>query len=380
MINLIKKIKTKSEDYFSLKKKIFLQMFLLMIGSLIGIWALYSTFWFGKIADPMVSFFQFVFQTDYNSALSIYQRLIRNNMEGIMLFAASVCFFLLFWFFLNWFTKYFGEINRGIDALIVRDGKEIHLSKEMKTMEVKLNFVRKTLEQQFDEIQAAEQKKDELIMYLAHDIRTPLTSVIGYLSLMEEMPNLTEEQRQKFLQITLSKASRLEILINEFFDITRYGKQGFSLSKEKIDLYYMLVQLVEESYPALNENNKQVEIKAKESCIVYADGEKLARVFQNMLKNAIFYSEENSTITIEAEQTTESTIIRFSNYGKTIPKEKLIYLFDKFYRMDEARQTHNGGAGLGLAIAKELVEMHGGTIGAESENNSTIFTIIIPIK
>lgn len=383
-------------NYSLLKRKIFWQMAALVLASVLGLWFLYAFFWMGKIADPMVALFQRLFGLSYQGALDLYQRLIRNHMSLIMGVASALCFFVLFYFFLNWFTRYFKEINEGIDALIPGgalrrfDGEEykapnehtlsqeIRLSKEMEPMEKKLNFVRNTLKQQFEEIKAAEEKKDELIMYLAHDIRTPLTSVIGYLSVMEEMPDLTEEQRKKFLQITLAKAKRLEELVEEFFDITRYGSQSFHASKQPVDLYYMLSQLAEEVYPVLEEKKKRLVIDADESLVVYGDGDKLARIFQNLLKNAIAYGKENSTVTIKAWETHEKTMIRFSNEGETIPEEKLKHVFDKFYRMDEARQSEKGGAGLGLAIAKELALLHKGTILAESRSGVTSFTVVLP--
>lgn len=131
-------------------------------------------------------------------------------------------------------------------------------------------------------------------------------------------------------------------------------------------------------YPLLTPDGKTVVISADENCKIYGDGDKLARVFNNILKNAITYSEPGSEIRIEASEEGEETVICFINRGQTISKREQEQIFDKFYRRDEARQTNSGGAGLGLAIAKELVEMHGGTIGVTSEEGVTAFTVRIP--
>ena len=224
-------------------------------------------------------------------------------------------------------------------------------------------------------------------MYLAHDIRTPLTSVIGYLSLLEEAPDMPIEQKAKYVHITLEKAIRLEGLINEFFEITRYNIQEIILENEKIDLYYMLLQMIEEFYPVLTEKGNKVILHSEEDVIIYGDSVKLARVFNNILKNAIAYSYKNTQIDIFVQEVlaTETEqlgkiLIKFQNQGKTIPKEKLSVLFDKFYRMDEARTSDTGGAGLGLAIAKEIVTMHGGKISAESEQERVSFVVELPIR
>ena len=216
-------------------------------------------------------------------------------------------------------------------------------------------------------------------MYLAHDIRTPLTSVIGYLDLLEEASDMPKEQQEKYIHITLEKALRLEKLINEFFEITRYNLQQIVLDKEPLDLSFMLMQLTDEFYPLLTSHGNTIELQAEEDLSVFGDSVKLARVFNNILKNAISYSYPNSPIKVCAGKREKDIIICFMNQGKTIPTEKLNAIFEKFFRMDEARSTNTGGAGLGLAIAKEIVTLHGGTINASSENELTTFTVTLPI-
>ncbi len=222
-------------------------------------------------------------------------------------------------------------------------------------------------------------RKNDLITYLAHDLKTPLTSVIGYLDLLEEAPDMPQAQREKYIHITLEKALRLERLINEFFEITRYNLQQIILEKETIDLSFMLMQLTDEFYPLLTSHGNTIELQAEDNLTVYGDSVKLARVFNNILKNAISYSYPNTSIRVFAGKREKDVFICFINQGKTIPQEKLNAIFEKFYRMDEARSTNTGGAGLGLAIAKEIVTLHGGTINASSENEMTTFNVSLPL-
>lgn len=369
----------KKDGYGRLKRKIFWQMIALISLSFFIIWFLYIYVFFGHIANFVVDVLGW-FGMSYEQALDYYTDVFRRNFEFFILIAALGCFFLLLRFFLNWFMKYFREIDAGMDALMDRKTEQIRLSEEIKPMEQKLTLVKETLAQQFADIETAEQKKDEMVMYLAHDIRTPLTSVIGYLKLMQEMPDLTEEQREKFLGIIMEKALRLEVLVNEFFDIARYSRQDISAEEEEIDLCYMVSQMAEEVYPSLQEAKKTVEISVPEECTVYGSSEKLARVFLNLLRNAIHYSLPDSAIRIQAKEREQETQISFSNPAEPMTQEQLAHIFEKFYRMDEARQTNKGGAGLGLAIAKELVELHGGTIVADYADGRMEFRVTLPQK
>lgn len=221
-------------------------------------------------------------------------------------------------------------------------------------------------------------RKNDLITYLAHDLKTPLTSVIGYLSLLDEIPEMPEKQRTKYTKITLDKAQRLEKLINEFFEITRYNLQQISIEKEMLDLSYMLLQMADEFYPILQAHGNTAELDVAENLTVMADSMELARVFNNILKNAVAYSSPNTPIKIQAKRKENHVQISFSNQGKTIPKQKLDSIFEKFFRLDDARASNTGGAGLGLAIAKEIITLHDGTISAASENNITTFTVTLP--
>ena len=248
----------------------------------------------------------------------------------------------------------------------------------------KLNHILRGKDRNHLQYEKAETLLKQNITSLAHDIRTPLTSVIGYLSLLEEAPDMPTEQKAKYVHITLEKANRLEQLINEFFEITKYNIQEIVLEKEEIDLYYMLLQMLEEFYPLLEEKGNRAVLHSDENVSICGDPAKLARVFNNILKNAVAYSDRNTQIDIFVEEVKtpqqEKMIITFRNQGKTIPKEKLESIFDKFYRLDADRNSHTGGAGLGLAIAKEIVTRHGGRILAESGNGQVTFRVELPAK
>ena len=363
-------------DYSKLYRKIILQM-LIIIAIAVALVVFLRLFTRGKFGDQIVSFFQYTFHIDFDVANRIYQYTIRNNLQNFTIIAITICFLVLLRYLLSQLSKYFDEINNVIDILIKGEDKEIELSPEMDSIADKLNALKRTLEKREQDAKLAEQRKNDVVMYLAHDIKTPLTSVIGYLSLLDEAQDMPMQQKAKYVHITLDKANRLEQLIDEFFEITRYNLQSITLTKKNIDLYYMLVQMTDEFYPQLAANGKRAVIHAPEDLTVYCDPDKMARVFNNILKNAAAYSEDNSIIDITANLSADVVSIIFKNAG-SIPKDKLATIFEKFFRLDDARSSETGGAGLGLAIAKEIIIQHGGQIYAESDNNYTMFTVELP--
>lgn len=222
------------------------------------------------------------------------------------------------------------------------------------------------------------QRKSDLITYLAHDLKTPLASVIAYLNLLIESPEITPEQRAKYTGIALDKAYRLEQLIGELFEIIRFNLQTISVNREKINLKLMLMQLADEFYAILLPDGKSIRVECEDGCILYGDSDKLARVFNNILRNAAAYSYENTVITVSVAHTAASTQIVFANVGDPIPEQKRSLIFEKFYRLDTSRSTQTGGAGLGLAIAKEIVDAHHGQISVESDSSGTRFLVTLP--
>lgn len=271
-------------------------------------------------------------------------------------------------------------INKMFQAYMI-DNKEIEndFVEENAELFTKMTSVKASVQRSEQMLKDEAARKNDLIVYLAHDLKTPLTSVIGYLSLLNELTDIPEKQRKQYINITLDKAIRLEKLINEFFDITRYNLQSIILEKEQIDLHYMLIQMTDEFYPILKRHGNTISLTADENLLIYGDPERLARVFNNILKNAVAYSYPNTEIQVSTELNGDNVNIYFRNKGKNIPRHKLDAIFEKFFRLDESRSTNTGGSGLGLAIASEIVTLHGGTITADSENELTTFCVTLPL-
>lgn len=375
-------MKREKTAFSKLKRKIFIKVLIYGVVAVVGSGFLISLLVNGFLKDPFgQGFIQFIMNSlnlDYETAWEIYYRIFHNNKQLFFEIAQFILLLILFYVAFNQITKYFDQISEGMDLLLEESKEEIVLSPEMDFMQKKMNQIKNTLETRAYEAREAEQRKNDLVVYLAHDIKTPLTSVIGYLNLLEEAPDMPQEQRAKYVGLTLEKAYRLEELINEFFEITRFNLQKIILYKERIHLVHMLQQMAEEFYPILIPQNKKVVIQGEEDLYLYADADKLARVFNNILKNAVSYSYNGSEILIEAKQTETNIVITFSNQGRPIPKEKLDTIFEKFYRLDSSRSSTTGGSGLGLAIAKEIVVAHQGKIFASSSMEQTVFTVILP--
>ncbi|WP_123609999.1 sensor histidine kinase [Mobilisporobacter senegalensis] len=368
-----------NKQYAKIIRRLYFQMLaVFLFAMIIGIGI--RTVGRGYIGNWILSIIQDQSNLNWYESAYIYQIYIRNNIEIIVMVTILFFFAILFRISLVWFTKYFDEIVYGVNQLVQENEEKIILSPELDFFEEKLNQVKdKLLERKLKSMEA-EKRKNELVVYLAHDIKTPLTSVIGYLNLLDEIPDMPCEQKEKYINITLKKATHLNMLINEFFDITQYNVQNITLDMVQIDLYYMLVQMADEFYPNLVPQGKKIIINADEDLIVYGDPNKLARVFNNIIKNAIAYSYENSNIEVVAKVQEDNIMITFINNGSTIPKEHINSIFRKFYRVDGSRSTATGGAGLGLAIAKEIVILHGGNITVESENSITKFIVSLPVS
>lgn len=275
---------------------------------------------------------------------------------------------------------YIDEVGKATEDLVNKDVEYIELPDELEEIQKRMNHLKRESEKNEKLAKENEEKKDELIVYLAHDIKTPLTSMIGYLSILDEIDDMPKKKQKNYISIALDKSYRLEDLINELFDVARFNSEKIVLEKEELNLNLMLEQIIDDFYPTLQEVNKSIKLNYDEPISINGDSDKLSRVFNNLIKNAISYSKEESEIVINLKKDNNNAIVEVINKGRQISKEKLSKIFDKFYRLDSARTSRTGGSGLGLAIAKDIIELHNGTIIAESNEEETTFRVTLPLK
>ena len=282
------------------------------------------------------------------------------------------------YFYISRPLRYLDEVVSAAGRLAVQADEPVVLPPAMLDTQNELNLVREKALNAAHAAKEAEQRKNDMIVYLAHDLKTPLTSVIGYLTLLRDEPQLSSELRARYTQIVLDKAERLEDLINEFFDITRFNLTTLELNLETVNLRRVLEQITFEFGPILAEKRMTWNLQLASDVRLACDPDKMERVLDNLFRNAVNYGYPDTEISVTMEQCDGCILVRVKNHGRTIPPEKLSHIFEQFFRLDAARSTSTGGAGLGLAIAKEIVELHGGTITAESADESVVFTVTLP--
>lgn len=314
---------------------------------------------------------------------SLIYRFLQFVAEYLPVFAGIT--FLTGWtvityFFISKPLRYLDEVVEATEQLIVPSTEPIILSSALSNTEIELNRVRERALDNIRTAKDAEQRKNDLVMYLAHDLKTPLSSVIGYLTLLRDEQQISDELRERYLSIASDKAEHLEDLINEFFEITRFNLSNITLEYSTVNLTRMLEQLTYEFKPMLLDKNLNFLLNAAPNLMLKCDVNKIQRVLDNLLRNAVNYSYENTSIKVEAEEISNNMCIRVINEGNTIPEEKLNRIFEQFFRLDTARSSSTGGAGLGLAIAKEIVELHHGKISADSSNDITCLEVTIPLS
>lgn len=317
-------------------------------------------------------------------------RTILQNTESsqtivVLLFVllGIVIFTVCFWLFQR---KSYDYINKVSDA--VRDISrgnldtrlEIEGDNEFSEMALNLNNMASDIAVLMDKERESERTKNELITNIAHDLRTPLTSIIGYLELLKLKPDLPEEQRIQYVDIAYTKSRKLQKLIEDLFGFTKltYGK--IAMKVERVDIVKLISQLVDEFYPNFMEKDLQWNLSSNvNSCEISADGGLIARLFDNLINNAIKYGADGKRIDVKIHANPETVTISVINYGKVIPEEELPHLFEKFYRVEQSRNKTTGGTGLGLAIAKSIVDMHDGDIRVESDLKGTRFIVTLKV-
>lgn len=227
----------------------------------------------------------------------------------------------------------------------------------------------------------AQNTKNELITNVSHDLRTPLTSIIGYLSLVDEDKYKDEVELRYYISIAYEKAKRLNILINDLFELTKMNNNYVKLRLSDIDIGEFLGQITAQSEYMIKKSNMEIRLKmCSEKMIVSGDGNKLLRVFENLISNSIKYGSEGKYLDVLLEKEQDMAVIKIINYGEEILSSDLPYIFDRFYRIEKSRNSSRGGSGLGLSIAKGIVELHKGKIRALSDSEKTTFEVRLPLK
>ena len=363
----------KSHDLNTFRRTLSRRIFLRFLGAvvlytialflLLGLaWLFYYTvgeqiFWFNQLAHTLFG-----------------------NVTGVLA-AAALALILgwvaLFFYYWNRTLRYLEDLVSATETVCVTQ-EQVSLPEELMEVERRLNDIQRTAQKNARAAQDAEQKKNDLVVYLAHDLKTPLTSVIGYLTLLTDESGISPELRQKYLSVALDRACRLEELINEFFDIARFSLVNLPLDPARIDLSLMLEQIVYEFQPMLREKHLSCKLSVPPSLVVLCDGNKIQRVFDNLLRNAVNYCYPNTEIVVIASQQDDGVRVQVLNHGAPIRQDKLDRLFEQFYRLDSSRDSHTGGSGLGLAISKEIVEQHGGTISAHCDGELISFSVTLP--
>lgn len=316
----------------------------------------------------------------------LVRHLSRDTLVSFMLVTviATICFFIIY--FLLFIKRIVKDMTYISDRIIdIADGKSdekiiIERQDEIGEIAGRINEMTEQINQLITTERDALQSNKDLIACVAHDLRTPITSVKGYLDLALDTKHYDLEQRQKYVRIAQTKANRLEYLIHDLFNYTKLTSGEITLHRSKIDLVQLVEQMVEEFYPLFQEEELECTTKYNISYLeMNMDGELIARAVQNLLSNAIKYGKDGKHVYVELECLEQEVQIRVTNYGLVIPEESIKHLFDKFYRVERSRNVKTGGTGLGLNIAQEIVHLHGGRIQVTSGASGTCFTIALPL-
>ncbi|WP_142413342.1 sensor histidine kinase [Hathewaya massiliensis] len=275
------------------------------------------------------------------------------------------------------YIEYISNSLREISKGDLEYNVEVKGYDELAILASDINYMEREIKEKIENERLAEKTKSELITNVSHDLRTPLTSVMGYMGLVKDKKYSSEEEREEYLNIAYNKAEKLKILIEDLFQYTKMNNQGLSLDKREIDINELIRQLIMELSPTAEEKNIEfLDNMGNKRVIINVDGDKISRVFENILSNAVKYSPSGEKISILCEDTSVSTIITVENLcGNGITKEELDKIFERFYRGDKSRNSDTGGSGLGLAIAKSIVDMHGGDIWANLNGDMVSFNV-----
>ncbi|MFD2328581.1 sensor histidine kinase [Cohnella sp. GCM10020058] len=297
-------------------------------------------------------------------------------------FAILALFIVYLFVFSHGTIRYLLRITQGVGE--IAEGKfdsriPVRTGDELGVLADRLNRMSEQLKRSIEDERRTERAKTELVTNVSHDLRTPLTSIVGYLGLIEQDRYRDEVELRHYTGIAYDKALRLQGLINDLFEYTRTSG-GLPLRLSRLNLVEMLGQLAVQFRLQFEQAGVEaVTMLAEKELIVSADGDKLVRVFENLIDNAIRYGKDGRRIEIKARREGTEAVAEIVNYGEPLPPSAIPLLFDRFYRLEQSRSRHTGGSGLGLAIAKNIVELHVGTIVATSGESGTTFRVRLPL-
>lgn len=301
------------------------------------------------------------------------------SVAGVLCISALFAFY--FWLLTRKYMGYLRELSDGICGFAkgkLEDYIEVRGNDELGMIAANLNAMADNLKEMMEHDRSVETRKNELVTNVAHDLRTPLTSILGYLGLADR-PDISELQRRNYVATAYEKAKRLEQLVENLFEYSKMTLGAVRMDCQELDLVRVLQQLLEEFYPTFAKSGLALDFYYTEkNAFIYADGNLLARAFANLIGNAVKYGSDGKRVELRLQQTTDEATVQIINFGEIIPKEALENIFERFYRVESSRSVQTGGSGLGLTIAKSIIEMHHGTVGASSDLNGTVFTVTLP--
>lgn len=373
-------MKSKSKAY----KDIGINLLNFMISTLISLWIL------SFIYKRLNSAYIYTTSPNYIYKLVTAFMAIKNNIFGDFIYLIILFIFIsIIYTILSYKIYKFRYDNM---ELLVSNVEEMANGDLDRTIDVNskdeigkvandINKIVKSLRNITIEERKAQQTKTDLITNVSHDLRTPLTSIIGYLNLIEEDKYKDEVELRYYINIAYEKSQNLNILINDLFELTKLQNNSLSINKIHINLVELISQVI--SYLNYQVNQENMEIRSKfseDKLIVNVDADKFVRVFENLINNAIKYGSDGKYIDIVTKKESNRAIVEVINYGEPIPQVDLPFIFDRFYRVEKSRNRNDGGSGLGLAITKNIVEAHNGEIIVSSDSNKTIFKVSLPLE
>ncbi|TCP70207.1 sensor histidine kinase [Baia soyae] len=337
-------------------------------------------FIFSLWASLFISNFVYSLLKEYTPNLEAIENLLPIHIEYVLVGLFGIIIFLLF---IGSYIRYFIQICHAVSEIAQGDSKKrvpVKFQNEFTKLATRVNLILEQLRTAVEEERLAEQTKNELITNVSHDLRTPLTSIMGYLSLIDRNQYQDEVELRYYTDIAYQKAQRLDQLVNDLFEYVRTKNPKMSLQVKAINLKELLKQIAIQFQIQLKQEKMKSRLSLPESSVcVEADGDQLARVFENIISNAMNYGKKGIFVDITLEVHDQLAVVKITNYGDSIPRADLPYLFDRFYRIEKSRSVYTGGSGLGLAITKNIIELHQGFVEVKSDEKETSFHICLPI-